>query len=165
MPTAPAMACRSFETPLGRIAIAATAKGLARVWLPPASACAPQTEGGPAAEEHAAQAQREILEFLAGRRRRFTVAIDLGAVPPVHRRFLLAAGEIPYGSTVTYAELAANAGAPKAARAAGQAMARNRLPLIIPCHRVVASGGGLGGYRGGLELKRRLLDLEQCSRP
>ena len=70
-------------------------------------------------------------------------------------------GEIPRGQTCSYAELAARAGRPGAARAVGQAMARNPWPIIVPCHRVVASDGGLGGYGGGLDMKERLLRLEQ----
>jgi methylated-DNA-[protein]-cysteine S-methyltransferase len=73
---------------------------------------------------------------------------------------LRALARVSYGRTVTYGELAARVGQPRGARAVGQAMARNPVPLVIPCHRVVASGGGLGGYGGGLALKRRLLDLE-----
>jgi len=108
----------------------------------------------------AARAEREIREYLAGRRRRFTVPADLSAATPFHRKALAALARVPYGRTVTYGQLAARAGRPRAARAVGQAMANNPLPLIFPCHRVVASGGGLGGFGGGLGLKRRLLALE-----
>jgi O-6-methylguanine DNA methyltransferase len=114
----------------------------------------------PAAKKIAARAEREIREYLAGRRRRFTVPLDLSGLSPFHRRVLRAALRIPYGRTVTYSDLARRVGRPAAARAVGQAMARNPVPLVIPCHRVVAAGGGLGGYSGGLALKRRLLALE-----
>ena len=100
-----------------------------------------------------------IIEYLSGRRRRFSVPVDLSAVPPFHAKVLRAAGRIPRGRTVTYGELAAAVGRPRGARAVGQAMARNPVPLVVPCHRVVGSGG-LGGYGGGLALKRRLLALE-----
>jgi methylated-DNA-[protein]-cysteine S-methyltransferase len=157
---------RIFDTPFGRMAVAATARGLARVLLPNeaaalrASAVSPEPDR--AAEALAARAEREILEYLAGspRRLEFTVPVDLSAAPPFHAKVLRALARIPYGKTVTYAALAARVGRPHGARAVGQAMARNPVPLVIPCHRVVASGGGLGGYGGGLALKRRLLDLE-----
>ena len=99
-------------------------------------------------------------QYLAGRRRRFTVPVDLSGVPAFQRRVLQALRRVPYGRTITYGQLAARAGRPRAARAVGQAMAHNPVPLIVPCHRVVASGGGLGGFGGGLALKRRLLALE-----
>ncbi|MCK4277043.1 MAG: methylated-DNA--[protein]-cysteine S-methyltransferase, partial [Phycisphaerae bacterium] len=119
---------------------------------------------GPAkAEAHAAQAERQIRAYCAGRLRRFTVAIDLSGIPPFHRKVLTAARRIPYGRTATYGELARRAGSPRAARAVGQAMAHNPVALLIPCHRVVAAGGGLGGFGGGLALKRRLLALERVS--
>jgi methylated-DNA-[protein]-cysteine S-methyltransferase len=87
-------------------------------------------------------------------------AVDLEAIPPFLRQVLLATRAIPFGQLRTYGWLAAQTGRPGAARAVGQAMARNPLPIIIPCHRVVASNGGLGGFGGGLELKRKLLSLE-----
>jgi len=169
---------RVFDTPLGRMAVAATSRGLARVLLPNeaaalrASASSPRRAG--AAEALAARAEREILQYLAGRRREFTVPVDLSglrsrsgcfggvgsAAPAFHAKVLRALARVPYGRTVTYGELAARVGRPHGARAVGQAMARNPVPLVIPCHRVVACGGGLGGYGGGLDLKRRLLDLE-----
>jgi len=89
------------------------------------------------------------------------VAID--NCPPFSRKVLAACRKIPYGQTQTYAELAAAAGSPRAARAVGRAMATNPAPLVIPCHRVIGARGHLRGYSayGGLKLKRRLLDLEQ----
>jgi methylated-DNA-[protein]-cysteine S-methyltransferase len=165
----PATAVRVFETPLGRIGVAATARGVVRVTLPNKVAgggCRPSraSAGAARAEAHAARAQRQIRQYCAGRRRRFTVTIDLSGVPPFHRKVLAAARRIPYGRTVTYGELARRAGSPRAARAAGQAMAHNPVPLIVPCHRVVASGG-LGGFGGGLALKRLLLALEAQPQP
>jgi len=161
-----ALAVRIFRTPVGRMAVAATARGLARVRLPAEvekhgrAAMRPRA-GDPQAAAVAARAESEIRQYLAGRRRRFTVPLDLAGVPPFHRKVMRVARRIPYGRTVTYGELASRAGSPRAARAAGQAMARNPLPLVVPCHRVVASGGGLGGFGGGLALKRRLLALER----
>ena len=86
--------------------------------------------------------------------------VDLSGHPPFRRRALMAARLIPYGQVRTYGWLAARCGQPKAARAAGQAMSKNTLPLVIPCHRVVGAGGALTGFGGGLELKRALLARE-----
>lgn len=88
--------------------------------------------------------------------------LDWSNIPPFHRKVLEQCAQIPAGQTLTYSELAARAGSRRAARAVGSAMARNRWPLIIPCHRVVGADGRLTGYSGtgGIETKRRLLDLE-----
>ena len=162
-------AVRMFDTPFGRIGVVATARGIRQVVLPPNvecqmlnAKCQSRTlrRGSAAAEALAARAEREIRDYLAGRRRTFAVAVDLDAVPPFQRKALAAVGKVPYGKTVTYGELARRVGRPRAARAVGQAMAHNPVPLVVPCHRVVASGGGLGGFGGGLDLKRRLLALE-----
>ena len=102
---------------------------------------------------------RQLPEYLAGRRTSFDLPLDLMGTP-FQRRCWQALIEIPFGETRTYSELARAIGmAPGAARAVGQANGANPVPVIVPCHRVVASAG-LGGYAGGLELKRRLLGLE-----
>lgn len=102
--------------------------------------------------------ERQIHEYLSGSRHTFGLPIALQAAP-FHRQVLKEVARIPYGATKTYGELAHRIGAPRAARAVGAANARNPLPLIIPCHRVLARNG-LGGYGGGLELKKKLLILE-----
>ena len=160
-------AARIFETPWGRMGVAATARGLARVVLPGFAAGlaprskqpAPRKRGGEPADRHARRAERQIREYLCGRRRALTVRLDLSALPRFQKKALIAARRILYGRTVTYGQLAARAGNPRAARAVGQAMAWNPVPLAVPCHRVVAAGG-LGGFGGGAALKRRLLALE-----
>jgi len=161
-------AARIFKTPWGWMGVAATARGLARVVLPGkrnarALARLATLEGRQApraARAHARQAERQIREYLRGRRRALTVRLDLAALPRFQKKVLLAARRILYGRTVTYGQLAARAGNPRAARAVGQAMARNPVPLAVPCHRVVAAGVRLGGFGGGAALKRRLLALE-----
>lgn len=108
---------------------------------------------------------RQLDEYFAGRRRAFDVEVDLPeSLSPLQRRILLTLrDEVGYGETVTYGELAEMAGRPGAARAVGSTMARNPVPFLIPCHRVVAAngiGGYGGGYGDGVALKRALLDLE-----
>lgn len=94
------------------------------------------------------------------------IEVELGALTPFRERVYRLCRQIPFGQTTTYGQLAARAGSPGAARAVGSCMAANRVPLIIPCHRVVASSGGMGGFSGpgGVCLKRRLLELESTSR-
>ena len=106
---------------------------------------------------------RRLQAYASGARDEFgDVEVDLGLVTDFQRRVLERCRRIPYGRTLSYGELATQAGYPGAARAVGNCMAANRIPLVIPCHRVVASGGRLGGYSGveGVRMKRRLLDLE-----
>jgi methylated-DNA-[protein]-cysteine S-methyltransferase len=106
---------------------------------------------------------RRLVDYASGGRDDFRdVPIDPGPVTPFRRKVIRHCRAIPYGKTLTYGQLADKAGSPAAARAVGQCMAANRIALVIPCHRVVASDGGLGGYsaRGGLDTKRRLLELE-----
>jgi O-6-methylguanine DNA methyltransferase len=103
----------------------------------------------------------QLEEYFAGQRKVFDLPLDLrgtGFQLSVWR----ALRQIPFGETRTYAEVARAIGAPRAVRAVGAANGSNPVPIIVPCHRVVASGGGLGGYGGGLDLKRKLLDLELC---
>jgi len=106
-------------------------------------------------------AGRQLREYFAGGRRRFTVKFDLSPLPPFARRLLAACARIPFGAVLTYGLAAKAIGRPRAARAAGRALARNPLPIIIPCHRVVAARG-LGGFSatGGAALKRALLEFE-----
>jgi methylated-DNA-[protein]-cysteine S-methyltransferase len=109
--------------------------------------------------------RRELDEYFAGRRRRFEVTLDWSLITPFARRVLRMTAAIPYGGHLSYAEVAAEAGSPRGARAAGNALGSNPIPIVIPCHRVLHSGGGLGGYGGGLERKRYLLELEGARAP
>ena len=103
---------------------------------------------------------RQLDEYFAGRRRRFELPIDWSLARGFSRRVLRATADVPYGSATTYTQIAARAGSPLAVRAAGNALAANPVPIVVPCHRVLRLGGGLGGYAGGLERKRFLLELE-----
>ena len=107
-----------------------------------------------------AKTKKLLVEYLAGRRREFPVTIDWTRVSGFTRKALQVCAKIPYGKTLSYGEVAERAGSPGGARAVGQAMGKNPFPIIVPCHRVVASGGKIGGFSGGLHFKRALLDLE-----
>lgn len=103
----------------------------------------------------------QLDAYFAGERRTFELEVDLRLVRGgFARRVLQVARRIPYGEVATYGEVAAAAGNPKASRAAGNALGSNPVPIVVPCHRVVRTGGGLGGYTGGLDVKRHLLALE-----
>jgi len=104
--------------------------------------------------------RRELDEYFEGRRHEFQIPVDWQLSHGFHLKAREACYAIPFGKVLTYAELAAAAGSPRAVRAAGQAMARNPVPIVVPCHRVLRTGGALGGYGGGLDGKRWLLDME-----
>jgi methylated-DNA-[protein]-cysteine S-methyltransferase len=104
--------------------------------------------------------RRELAEYLAGRRRRFDVPVDLTLATPFQREVLGALAEVGYGSTASYGQLARTVGRPAASRAVGSALNHNPVCVVVPCHRVVAASGALTGYAGGLAAKRHLLTLE-----
>jgi methylated-DNA-[protein]-cysteine S-methyltransferase len=110
--------------------------------------------------------RRELDEYFEGRRRDFDQPVDWRLV---HGGFfeaiLRATAKIDYGQTVSYREIAERAGNVKAVRAAGNGLGSNPVPIVVPCHRVVATGGGLGGYTGGVERKQKLLELERGETP
>ena len=152
-------AASSVETRLGTIGIEATEAGVRRVRLPGDGAQQVDAHDDGTATAHATAAARQVAEYVDGRREEFEIAVDWNGVDATHRTVLETLSEIaPFGTTVTYGELGRRAGVDDP-RDVGTMMARNPLPLIVPCHRVVASDG-LGGFGGGLELKRRLLELE-----
>jgi methylated-DNA-[protein]-cysteine S-methyltransferase len=159
-----------IDGPAGRLVAAATPRGLVRIAyelenggldavldavaarLSPRIVEAPKRLDG---------VRRELDEYFEGRRRDFDLELDWGLVGSAFaRRVLEAAIAIPYGSTSTYREVAGAAGSPNGFRAAGNALGANPIPIVVPCHRVLASGGGLGGYTGGLDRKRLLLGIE-----
>ncbi|MGJ4084886.1 methylated-DNA--[protein]-cysteine S-methyltransferase [Corynebacterium macclintockiae] len=117
---------------------------------------------GDQARRHVAEVEKQLEEYLAGQRQVFTVPVDLVDVTtPFRRRVLQALAQIPYGQTITYAQLAEAAGNPRAVRAVASACASNPLPILYPCHRVIRSDGSFGEYRGGRELKAALLEMER----
>jgi methylated-DNA-[protein]-cysteine S-methyltransferase len=103
---------------------------------------------------------KQLVDYLDGRRTKFDVDLDLSHVTPFRRAVLEECARIPRGQVSTYAELARRTGRPNAYRAVGHTMATNPIPIVIPCHRVLGSDGGLHGFGGGLDMKRRLLALE-----
>jgi len=104
--------------------------------------------------------RRQLDEYFAGSRRSFELALDWQLTAGFVRAVLERTAAIPFGETRTYGEVAAEAGSPRAFRAAGRALGANPIPIVVPCHRVLRSGGALGGYGGGLDVKRELLQLE-----
>ncbi len=108
---------------------------------------------------------RELEQYFAGRRRAFEVPFDLSPLTDFQRRVLRATAHVAFGDVSTYAQVAARAGSRGASRAAGQALGANPIPIVVPCHRILAADGTLGGYAGGLGTKRRLLALERGEAP
>ena len=154
-------------TPIGRVLVAATDAGLVRVSFGRRSEASFVAElrrrlgvDVVRSDEHTARIVHQLRAYFAGERRRFDVRVDLRHVTPFQRRVLLAAARVPAGRVVSYGEIARRIGQPGGSRAVGQALGRNPVPIVIPCHRVVAAGGRLGGYTGGLGIKRTLLRLE-----
>jgi O-6-methylguanine DNA methyltransferase len=142
---------------LDRLRVEATARGVARVTLG-GGAAAPADR---AARRHAVQAVEELREYLGGRRTFFDVPLDLGGLAPFQARVLAEAARIPFGGVTSYAALAARVGRPRAARAVGNALGANPVPLLVPCHRVVRGDGTWGHYVFGGRLKTALLRLER----
>lgn len=160
------------DSPFGTLHAAVTDAGLVRLAFPE-EALDEMLERlarklSPRIVESAAQLdplRRELEEYFAGKRRDFDVPLDWTLITPFATKVLSATAAIPYGSVGTYTEMAVKAGSPRGSRAAGNALGANPIPLIIPCHRVLRTGGDLGGYGGGLDRKRWLLELEGALTP
>jgi methylated-DNA-[protein]-cysteine S-methyltransferase len=163
-----------LDTPAGTLVAAATERGLVRLAYEDhnggtdrileqlAAKLSPRILEQPRALDPVA---RELDEYFHGRRERFDLALDWALTGAFGRRVLNAALAIPYGEVRTYAEVAGAAGSPGGSRAAGNALGANPMPIVVPCHRVVRSGGGLGGYTGGLHRKQLLLAVERGELP
>jgi len=156
----------SLPTPIGPLLVGVTEAGLVRV-------CFRRSEASFVAElrerlgtepvrsaKRTADIVRQLRAYFAGQRRAFDVQLDLSGITPFHRRVLMAAAAVPAGQVVSYGEIARRIGQPRGSRAVGQALKRNPIPIVVPCHRVIAAGGRIGGYGGGLRIKRKLLRLE-----
>ena len=158
-----------LDGPAGQLVAARTERGLVRLAYEDdnggtdaildslAARLSPRIVEAPAQLE---DLRRELDEYFERRRQAFDIAIDWALVGPFGRKVLRATAAIPFGETRTYAQVAAAAGSPNGSRAAGNALGANPVPIVVPCHRVLRSGGGLGGYTGGLQRKQLLLRTE-----
>jgi O-6-methylguanine DNA methyltransferase len=165
-------ATSTVESPLGLLRLAATPEGLLRIALPRQAGQGFAGAVGqmlPSAERIdwlpvLDKARQQLDEYFRGQRREFTLPLDLRGTS-FQLRVWSALREIPFGSTVSYAQLAHTIGHERAFRAVGAANGANPVPIVVPCHRVIAASGKLGGYAGGLDAKRRLLALEKSLAP
>jgi len=162
------VAYAEVDTPVGRVVAARTPRGLAclayeddsldAILESLAERLSPRVLEAPARLD---DVRRELDEYFDGRRRAFDVPLDLSIVRgQFARRLLEATARIPFGATASYRDMAEAAGNARAVRAAGNALGANPIPIVVPCHRVLRTGGALGGYTGGLQRKERLLSLE-----
>ena len=160
------VAWSTVDTPIGPLLVAGTQAGVVKIGFGVeermldelALLVSPRVVEAP---HRLDPARRELDEYFAGQRRSFDLPLDWRLARGFRRAVLERLfADVPFGVTVSYLDLAARAGNPKASRAVGTAMATNPLPIVVPCHRVLRTGGGLGGYGGGLEAKRHLLALE-----
>jgi methylated-DNA-[protein]-cysteine S-methyltransferase len=165
------VAYATLDSPVGALLLAATPQGLVRVAYlddqhPDAALIDLARRVSPrvlAAPRKLDAPRRALDEYFAGRREHFELQLDWQLMTAFGRRVLQATAAIPYGSVSSYGEVAARAGSPRGSRAAGNALGANPLPIVLPCHRVVQAGGGLGGYTGGPARKRTLLAIEAGS--
>jgi methylated-DNA-[protein]-cysteine S-methyltransferase len=164
------VALGDVATPLGPLLIAVTPRGLARVAFEfehrdgvleqLAARVSPRILRSPRATD---AWRRQLDEYFERARERFDLPVDRRLVTGIARDVLAATARVPFGRTSTYGAIAERIGRPRAARAVGNALGSNPIPIVIPCHRVLRSGGALGGYAGGVDRKRRLLALEAGS--
>jgi methylated-DNA-[protein]-cysteine S-methyltransferase len=154
------------DSPVGQLFVAASTRGVAAISFESdpdehldrlARIAGPRVLRSPRSID---PARRELDEYFEGERHAFDVSLDLRGLPRFTLSVLKELARVPYGQTTTYGALAAKVGHPRAARAVGTVMNRNRIPIVLPCHRVVGSSGNLTGYAGGLDVKRALLALE-----
>jgi methylated-DNA-[protein]-cysteine S-methyltransferase len=155
------------DSPFGTLTLAATPRGIVTIGLPNlptdeilerlSSRISPRVLEAPGRFD---EARRELDLYFDGRLREFDLPLDWQLTTGFRRKVLRATARIPYGQTRNYTEMAQKAGNERAQRAAGSALGSNPIPIVVPCHRVLRTGGALGGYGGGLELKQALLELE-----
>ena len=163
------VAYATTDSPIGRLLLATTDRGLVKVSFPNededevidqlARKLSPRVLASPRRLD---AVRRELDEYFEGRRRHFDTQLDWVLIQGFARKVLEATAAIPYGAVSTYRDVATAAGNDKAMRAAGNALGSNPIPVIVPCHRVLRTGGALGGYGGGLDVKVKLLELEKA---
>ena len=162
------VAYATVDSPLGPLVVAATPRGLVRVAYSEAvsrdevledlaARVSPRVLEAPARVD---EPRRELDEYFAGRRQEFDLPIDWSILRGFTLKVLRETARIDFGELRSYADVTSAAGSPRAVRAAGNALGANPMPVVVPCHRVVRTGGALGGYTGGLERKEFLLRLE-----
>lgn len=149
-----------LDTPIGKLLLAGDEKALQLISFPDGPMRKSPEPGWIHAEEPFSEARRQLGEYFRGERQSFDLTLRPHGTP-FQLSVLDALGEIPYGATASYGEVARKIGRPGAARAVGAANGRNPLPIVIPCHRVIGSNGGLTGFGGGMATKKALLELEQ----
>jgi methylated-DNA-[protein]-cysteine S-methyltransferase len=162
------VAYASVDSPLGPLVVAATPRGLVRVAYTEQGSADDVLEDLAArvsprmleAPERLDEPRRELDEYFAGHRKEFDLPIDWSILRGFTLKVLRETARIDFGELRSYAEVATAAGSPRAVRAAGNALGANPMPVVVPCHRVVRTGGALGGYTGGVERKEFLLHLE-----
>jgi len=157
----------AMDSPIGDLLLAVTPRGLLRVGFANelrdeilaelTRVVSPRILESASPTDHV---RRELDQYFGGNRMRFDVKVDRRLVHGIARDVLTAARRIPFGQTSTYGQLAGKIGRPRAARAVGNALGSNPIPIVIPCHRVLREGGALGGYAGGVTRKEQLLELE-----
>jgi methylated-DNA-[protein]-cysteine S-methyltransferase len=155
------------DSPFGQIKLAATPRGLVSVGLPNqeeesflnrlATGISPRVLENPGRLD---EARRELDRYFDGKLTDFDLPLDWQLTRGFRRKVLRQTAKIPFGQTRSYMEMATRAGSPRAVRAAGSALGSNPIPIVVPCHRVLRTGGALGGYGGGLPMKQALLELE-----
>ncbi|MCG7297628.1 MULTISPECIES: methylated-DNA--[protein]-cysteine S-methyltransferase [Brevibacterium] len=153
----------THPTPLGELLLVTRNGALVNVGLPGQNIEPPRpaTVGTHDTGEHLGAITQQFDEYFSGQRTTFDMNIDISETTDFRRAVLEHLVTIPYGETRTYTQVAEAVGRPRAVRAVGSACATNPVPIVIPCHRVLRSDGSLGGYAGGLDMKRTLLELEQ----
>ncbi len=156
-----------IESPIGPLFVAVSDRGVCEIGFG-----AQETEEGfrnqlerrgffPASDHHGIEGiARQLAEYFRGERNRFEVPLDFSGISPFTHAVLAATSEVPFGRLATYRDIAQRIGRPEAMRAVGNALGRNPIPIIVPCHRIVRSDASLGGYTGGIEIKQRLLAHE-----
>ncbi|WP_243062855.1 methylated-DNA--[protein]-cysteine S-methyltransferase [Humibacter sp. RRB41] len=164
------IAYRTVDSPVGELLLAATERGIVRIAFHRegfddvlqtlSTKVSPRVLRSPARLDAAAT---ELEQYFEGKRRGFDLPLDFSLSHGFRRAVQGILPTIAYGSTASYAQVAAAAGSPRAMRAVGSACATNPLPLVVPCHRVLRTDGSLGGYAGGLEAKSALLHLESAA--
>ncbi|MFG0326401.1 MAG: methylated-DNA--[protein]-cysteine S-methyltransferase [Phycisphaerales bacterium JB037] len=156
----PTGSSRTLETPIGPVGVVASEAGVRAVEF----GGVPESAGSPGSRAMLARAADELSGYFAGTRRVFTVPIDQPGTP-FRQRVWQELARIPFGTTISYGELARRIENPSSVRAVGGANGANRVPIIVPCHRVIAADGTLHGFGGGLQIKRRLLEHEGALEP